>query len=136
MKTQSITLHAPRNRSRSTVVHGIRFRTDSLACLALAVLLSATAPAALVILATWATGVPTLLPAIQAATGLSGFVFLALAIDSGGLLAALKAVTAAALFVLAYASMALASELVVAATMIAAAWLGAATFVRMKRNCL
>ena len=135
MKTHTISIQQTRPAKREISVPGFRFNTDSLPCLALAVMISAIPAVALVVFATWATGVPTLLPAVQAATGLSGLIFLALSIESSGPAAALKTLTAAALFATAYASLAVATEFMIAGTMIASAWLGAGMFLQLKKKC-
>ena len=136
MKTHSISLQSPRHISREKSVSGLNFNTDSLTCLVLAVMISAIPAAALVVFATWATGVPTLLPAVQAATGLAGFIFLALAVESTGPAAVLKVITAIALFSLAYASMAVATEFAIVGTMLTSAWISVGTFQQLRKNCL
>ena len=136
MKTQSIALHAGEHAARTRrLLTGIR-RMDSLTCLAFMVLVSALPAAALVVLATWATNVPAALPAMQAAVGLSGLVFLALALDADKRTAVPLLASAAALFATEYLGMAVSSEILIAGSMVAAAWMAAGLFSNIRTRCL
>ena len=135
MKTPTTSIQQTRPATRETSIPALRFNTNSLPCLVLAVMISAIPAVALVVFAAWATGAPTLLPAVQAATGLSGLVFLALAIESRGPAAVVKILTAAALFASAYASLAIAIEFMIVGMMIASAWLGAGLFMQFTKHC-
>ena len=108
----------------------------SLPCQAFMTLVSAIPTAAIVLLATAAINVPTILPAAQAGMGLTGFVFLALAMDSSRLQAMLQIVTASVLFGLAWASMAVSSEMLIPAAMVVAAWTAAGAITLVRKNCL
>ena len=136
MKTQSIALQPPRRAGRALFIPRALYRSNSLACLALTLLATAVPAVALVLLTTWATGVPAVLPVAQAAIGLSGFVYLALALDAGKISAALHSLTGIALFSLAWASAAVTPELLIVAAMLMAVWLGMGIFSRFRRNCL
>ena len=136
MNTQTISYQTERRSATRLANAEIPQWTRSLPCQAFMTLVSAIPFVALVLLATAAINAPTILPAVQAAVGLTGFIFLALAIDSNRLQAILQMVTAAALFGLAWASMAVSNELLIPATMLIAAWTGAGTFALVRKNCL
>ena len=136
MNTQTISYQTESRSATRLTKAEIPQWTRSLPCQAFMTLVSAIPSVALVLLATAAINVPTILPAVQAAVGLTGFVFLALAIDSSRLQAILHIVTAAALFGLAWASMAVVSEMLIPATMLIAAWTGAGTLALVRKNCL
>ena len=135
MKSHSITLQPPRRAGRAVFMPKALLRAESLPCLAFMIVVSALPAAAMIVLATWATNVPVLLPAMQAATGMSALVFLGLALDSKGPGAVLKVLTAIALFAFSYASMAVAAELLVVAVTILAAWLGGGLFAHVRTRC-
>ena len=136
MKTQSIALRAGEHASRTRrLLNGIRL-VDSLPSLAFLVVVSALPPVALVALTTWASNAPSALPALQAAVGLSGLVFLALALDANRRFVLPLLASAAAMFGLAYLGTALSAEILVIGSMVAAAWLGAGLFSTIKTRCL
>jgi hypothetical protein len=136
MNTQSISFQTA-DRSRHSLANpGWPVWARSLPCQLLIALVSAIPPVALVLLTTAAINAPTLLPAVQAAAGLTGFVFLALAIDSERLQAVLQTITAAALFGLAWASVSVSPELVIVAAMLVATWSGVKMFSLVRRICL
>ena len=136
MKAQSYTLQPPRRAGRAIFVPGILHRANTLPCLAFTLLVSALPPVALIVLATWASNVSVALPVAQAAAGLSGIVFLALALETRGHTAILQVLTAIGLFVLAWASLAVSPEFVVVAAMAVAAWTGAGLFSQVKARCM
>lgn len=136
MKSHTLTAHAAAHvRSHDRMAYLIR-QADSLPCLAFVILASVIPPIGLVLLATWASGNAIALPVTQAATGVGGFVFLALAMDADRRVASLLAATALALFALSWASVAVASEWVIVASMAVAAWAGAGSFSLVRRHCL
>ena len=135
MKTQSITLHAGEVAARThRLLHGVR-RVHSLPCLAVMLLVSAFPAAALVVLTTWATNVPAALPAVQAVIGLSGLVFLALALDADRRTALALSATAVTVFGLAYLGMAVSPEILIVGSMVIATWAGIALFSNVKTRC-
>lgn len=136
MTTQTISFQTESRSATRLAKAKIPQWTRSLPCLAFMTLASALPPMAIVLLATAAINLPTILPAVQAGVGLTGFVFLALAMDSSRLLAVLQIVTAAVLFGLAWASMAVSSEMLILAAMVVAAWTGAGTITLLRKNCL
>lgn len=136
MKTQTITLQPPRRAGRALFIPRALFRTNSLPCLAFLILVSALPPIALVVLTTWATNAYAVLPVFQAAAGMSGFIFLALAVDSGRVGAALYSLSGVTLFGLAYASVAVTPEFLVVAAMVLAVWLGGGMFSQVRKYCL
>jgi hypothetical protein len=136
MKAQSYTLHTARPRVETTGTRSTPHWAERLPCLAFTALVSTLPPVALIILATWASNIPALLPYAQSLVGLTGLVFLALAVDSGKRMAALQTLSAAAMFALAYASMAWSPEFLVAGAMIVAAWAGAGLFSHSSSRCL
>jgi hypothetical protein len=136
MKTHSLTLPAavpPRSRGRFASL--VR-RADSLPYLAFMILVSAIPPIGLVILATWASNQAVGLPLSQAATALSGLVFLALALDAGRNAAIALVATAIALFALAWASTVLSAEWVIMGSMVIAVWAGLGLFTQFRVRCL
>ena len=136
MKTHSITLHAGERAARThRLLSGIR-RMDSLPCLAFMALVSALPPVALVVLTTWATNIPAALPALQAMVGLSGLVFLALALDADRRTVMPLLVSTVAMFGLAYLGMTVSPEFLLVGSMVAATWLGAGLFSTIKTRCL
>ena len=135
MKAQSIQLQSHGRAARAVSVPSALHRIDSLPCTAFMVLVSALPAAAIVLLATWASGAHTVLPVAQAATGLSGFVFLALALESSRTVAAWQALTGLVLFTLAWASMAVSAEWLIVGAMALAAWVATALFHQLRQRC-
>lgn len=136
MKSQSITLHASTRPQSSGKLADLYRAANRLPRLVFVVLASVIPPIGLIVLATWASNTPALLPAVQAAMGLSGLVFLALAMDAGRQTAVLYITTSILLFALSWASMSVSTELVVVAAMLVAAWTGAGLFSVVRRTCL
>ena len=136
MTTQTVSFHTESLSANRLAKAKIPRWTRSLPCLAFMTLASAIPPVAIVLLATAAINVPTILPAVQAGVALTGFVFLALAMDSNRLQAMLQMTTAAVLFGLAWAGMAVSSEMLIPAAMLIAAWTGAGTVTLLRKNCL
>ena len=136
MKTHSLTIPAAVSpRSHDRFARLVR-RADSLPCLAFMILVSAIPPIGLVMLATWASNQIVGLPVTQAAIGLGGLVFLALALDAGRNAAAALIATAFALFALAWASTAISPEWVIVGSMVVSAWAGAGLFTQVRNRCL
>jgi len=108
----------------------------SLPCLALLILASTLPSAALVVVATWASNSAVFLPVAQAATGLSGLVFLALALDESPLAAKLNVFTALAVTGLALASRSFSEELVIVAAIVVAARIAGGLFQQVRTRCL
>lgn len=86
------------------------------------ILLSVLPAFTLLVLFTWGSSVPSLLPYMQAITGLSGFVFLALAVDAEKMAAVLQLLSAAAMFALAFVAASVSPELLIVAAAVVAAW--------------
>lgn len=136
MKTQSITLQPPRRAGRALFVPRALFRSSSLPCLSVIFLVSALPAIALMVFAAWAVNAPLLLPVMQASVGMSGFVFLALAVDARRQMAVLLTATSAALFGLSLASANIAPELIVVGATVMAMWLGGGLFAHVRKRCL
>ena len=124
MKSTMIAMHVAHRAPRTSNTIGIMNVLSRVASLTLLVLASALPAVVLVLLVTWVANNPVVLPAVQAATGLSGLVFLALAIDSSRLAAVFQLMTATAMFAIAWVSMAVSAEVLVAAAVIVGTWLG------------
>lgn len=133
MKTSTIALHSP---TRSGYVVSALVPKQNLArilCLSLAILVSAIPSFTLVILTTWASNVPALTPYLQATAWLTGFVFLALALESGRKTAVLLVLSAAVLFVSAPLAAMVSPEFLVVAALVIAAWTAPGIFDHARR---
>lgn len=136
MNTHSMTTHISTRMATPVRSDSFLRAANSLPCLALLILASTLPSAALVVVATWASNSPVLLPVAQAAAGLSGFVFLALALDAKPVAAMLNGLTALAVTGLALASLSVSEELVIVAAIVVAARVASGLFHQVRMRCL
>lgn len=133
MKTSTIALHAP---ARSGKTESALVPKQDLARtlrLAFVILVSAIPTFTLVILTTWVSNVPALMPYFQATAWLTGIVFLALALESDRKAAVALILSAVAMFVSAPLAASVSPDFLVVDALVIAAWTGHGVFGYIRR---